>query len=293
MQNGKPTILRQWIAIDAAGICTNDNLNFFKMRNGILACFMLLAACNQSEKGTAAHSALPPKEQELTEMVNRYPDSAILLENLVQYYRDNGDYGSAIQRMGNALQKDSTNARFWDIMATLQFENNDTLAAIRAFEKSVDLYPKPDVIISLGVLYAQTQNPKALAIADGLIQADKAAAQKEASFIKGLYYSYSGNKQKAIPFFDACLGLDYTFMNAYQEKAIALYDLGQYAQSIDVLTRATTLQNNFETGYYWLGRNYEKINKPAQAIEAYQTALLYDPQFIEAKDALGRLGVKN
>ncbi|MFT3981806.1 MAG: tetratricopeptide repeat protein [Ferruginibacter sp.] len=263
------------------------------MRNLLYVLILVLFACNNAEKGTAAAAEIPGKEKELIKLSEQYPDSAVLLETLVQYYRENGNYTSALTRMNNALKKDSNNARFWDIKANLLFENGDTLGSIHAFEKSVDLYPKPDIIISLGVLYAQTKNPKALAFADGLILADKAAAEKEALFIKGLYYSYTGDKNKAISFFDTCIKLDYTFMNAYQEKAVALYEMGKYSESLATLERATTLQNNFETGYYWMGRNYEKLNKIPDAIEAYQAAVMYDPGYIEAKDALGRLGVKN
>ena len=81
-------------------------------------------------------------------------------------------------------------------------------------------------------------------------------------------------------------------MFAYREKGIALYDLGKYNDAITVLDKAVTLQNNFDEGYYWLGRCLEKLNKPNDAIEEYKTALLYSPDYIEAKTALERLQAK-
>ena len=78
-------------------------------------------------------------------------------------------------------------------------------------------------------------------------------------------------------------------MLAYREKGIALYDLGKYNDAITVLDKAVTLQNNFDEGYYWLGRCLEKLNKPNDAIEKYKNALLYAPDYVEAKDALVRL----
>lgn len=254
---------------------------------------ILLFACNNNEKAAKQDTDMPSGEKELIRLTEQYPDSALLVENLVQYYRENGNYSSAIAAMNKALQKDSTNARFWDIKGILHIENGDTALSLRSLERSVDLFPRPDVIISLGILYAQTKNPNALAVADGLILADKAKAEKEALFIKGMYYSTTGEKNKAIAFFDQCLSLNYSFMEAYREKAIALYDLGKYTEAIAVLDRATTLQNNFDEGYYYKGRCYEKLNKIPEAIEAYQTALMYDPNYIEARDALGKLGVKN
>jgi tetratricopeptide (TPR) repeat protein len=126
-----------------------------------------------------------------------------------------------------------------------------------------------------------------------LIYANKAEAEKEALFIKGLYFSRTGNKKKAISFFDGCLALNYSFMEAYREKAEALYDLGNYNEALKVLNKAVTLQNNFDEGYYFMGKNLEKLNKIPEAIEMYQRALMYDPGYIEAKEALARLGIKS
>lgn len=253
---------------------------------------LLLFACNNNEVGTHANNDLPAKEKELTDAIHTYPDSALLVENLVQYYRENGNYTQAITSINSALGKDSMNARFWDIKATLHFENADTLSAIKAFENSVNIFPQPDVIISLGVLYAQTRNPLSLAMADALLQANKAEAEKEALFIKGLYHSSTGDKNGAISFFDKCLALNYGFMEAYREKAIALYEMEKYKEALAVLDKAVTLQNGFDEGYYYKGRCLEKLNRVPEAIEMYQRALLYDPQYIDAKEALARLGVK-
>jgi len=41
-----------------------------------------------------------------------------------------------------------------------------------------------------------------------------------------------------------------------------------------------------------MGKCYEKLKKTNEAIEQYKLALLYNPDYIEAKDALGKLGAK-
>ncbi len=35
----------------------------------------------------------------------------------------------------------------------------------------------------------------------------------------------------------------------------------KYEDAIKVLKRAVTIQNNFDEGYYWMGKCYEKLNK--------------------------------
>ena len=248
------------------------------------------SSCNNSDVNK--ENVLPDQEKELRETVSKYPDSMLLREKLVQYFRDNGNYGAALAAAADVLRKDSLNDRFLDITATLYFENGDTLHAIQAFEKAIDINPQPEYIISLGSLYAQTKNPMALAMADALLQAPSAGAQKQALFIKGLYFSYTGEKVKALSFFDACLKLDYRDILAYREKAICLYDLNKYSTAVDVLKQAVTVQNTFDEGYYWLGRCYEKLGKQQDAIDNYQQALQIDPDYVEAKDALSRMGIK-
>src|SRR5690606_1267282 len=143
--------------------------------------------------------------KKLIESIRQYPDSLLLRENLVQYYRKNDNYDKALAIANEVLQNDSTLARFWDIKAILHFEINDTLNAIQSYEKTLDIYAAPQYLKALGFLYAATKNPKALEMADALIAISKTDDDKEAIFIKGLYYNYTNNKKKAIELFDICL----------------------------------------------------------------------------------------
>jgi len=258
----------------------------------ILAVLFCLAACNNKDEEQINESSTTSVEKMMKDAIEQFPDSVLLKENLIQYYRDSGYFDKAIASAGEALKKDSNNARLWDIKATLHFENGDTVNATRSLEKAVQIIPDPGYIMSLGSLYAQTKNIKALGMADLLLINKQSNTAKEGFFIKGIYYTYTADKNKAISYFDRSLALDYTFMFAYREKAIALYDLGKYEEAIKVLTRAITFQNNFDEGYYWRGRSLEKLNKTNEAIEEYRMALLYSPDFVEAKEALARLGAK-
>jgi tetratricopeptide (TPR) repeat protein len=272
---------------------------FCSMKKLILHCLpllMIIISCNNqdhakqnSQTGSESSSA---REKVLKDSISKFPELLLLKEELIQLYRDSAEYDKAITATNDALQKDSLNARLWDIKATLHFENEDTLNAITAFETALKLNPSPRYLILLGSLYAQTKNARALLIADALIKTKQPETEKEALFIKGLYYNFTGDKKTAIDFFDKCLNLDNRHMFAYREKGIALYDLGKYGDAVTVLDKAVTLQNNFDEGYYWLGRCLEKLNKPNDAVEEYKTALMYAPDYVEAKDALTRLGVK-
>ncbi len=258
----------------------------------ILYCCILAIcfSCNENEEQTPVASQNESQQLEkLKQEVKKFPDSLLLVEKLIQYYRNTGSYDSALAVTDDAIKRASNVVGLWDIKAILHFENGDTINAIASFEKAIDIFPLPEYLISLGTLYAQTKNPNALMIADALAMADKAKASKEAIFIKGLYYNYTGDKKRAINLFDSCIRLDYTYMFAYREKAIALYEQEKYEEALKVLERAVTVQNNFDEGYYWMGNCYKKLNKKEEAIQSYHTALMYDKDFIEASDSLKTL----
>ncbi|MGH2648464.1 MAG: tetratricopeptide repeat protein, partial [Ginsengibacter sp.] len=217
------------------------------------------------------------------------PDSLTLVQNLIEVYRNEGSYDSALVLTNDQIKKDSNNAYLWNMKATLHFENDDTLNAINSLEHAVDIYPLPEYLVALGTIYAEVKNPKSLIIANGLLKANRVKSGADAMFIKGLYYSYTEDKMKAINYFDSSLHMDFTYMFSYREKAIALYDLGKYKEALEVLKRAVTVQNNFDEGYYWMGKCYEKLGNKEDAIQSYQTALLYDNNFSEAREALDKL----
>ena len=228
-------------------------------------------------------------ENTLLENIKQFKDSILLKENLIQFYRDGANYKTAISNVNEYIKHDSINPRLWNMKAVLHFENGDTIESIQSFEKEMQLMSNTTDTIALATLYAETKNKKALAIADALLENYKQNFQKQAWFIKGLYYSYVANKTEAIVYFDKCISLDYTFMEAYREKAIALYDKKQYNNAISVLNKAVTIQNGFDEGYFYLGKCYEKIEDHEKAREAYQKAILYNADYEEAKKALKKL----
>lgn len=262
------------------------------MKNFSILLFTAILFSCQSNKNTEAintGSVTISKESELKNAVKLYPDSFVLIQNLAAYYLEVQNYDAALLHINTAIAKDSSNAELWDNQSIIYAEKGDTANAIKSLEKAVDRLAAPQYIIGLGALYAQTKNPQALAMADALLFASKSGAEKEAYFIKGLYYAYINEKKKAISFFDKCINLNYTFMDAYLEKGIALYDLKNYSEAATVLQKAVTIQNNYDKGYYYLARCFEKLNRKEDAVQAYQMAITYDPNYEEAKDALARL----
>jgi tetratricopeptide (TPR) repeat protein len=249
--------------------------------------FVLMSCTSKDKK--VQHPADPNSIEAIKNAIREFPDSLVLKQNLIEAYRNEGEYDSAIAVANKELAKDSGSAYLWNIKATLYFENNDTLGAINALQHAIEIYPLPEYLVALGTVFAEIKNENALRIADDLLQHNREKSGKDAYFIRGLYYNYINEPQKAIKNLDSCLKLDFTYMYAYREKAIALYQQKKYEDAVKVLKRAVTLQNNFDEGYYWMGKCFEKLNKKEEAIQSYQNALLYDKNFEEAREALDKL----
>ncbi len=250
---------------------------------------IVFASCESDDKEKKVVNPVPNSIEELKAEIRQYPDSLMLVQDLIEAYRNANLYDSAIALTDQQIRKDKGNAYLWNIKATLYFENEDTLNAVRSLEQAIDIYPLPEYLVALGTIYAEIKNKNALLIADELLTNNKARSSKDAWFIKGLYFNYINEPKKAIPLLDSCLKVDYTYMYAYREKAIALYDLAKYNDALVVLQRAVTIQNNYDEGYFWMGKCYEKLNQKEDAMQSYQNALLYDKDYAEAREALNRL----
>lgn len=260
----------------------------------ILAATLLaltIIACNNNEvqnHGKVSNDAVSILKADIA----AFPDSLLLRELLVQQYRDSGYYDSALLVTNEVLKKDSTIARFWYIKGTLQLESEDTSSGIYSYEQAAKFYPSEKYLTELGNIYAIVGNKKAIAVANLLAKSPNIKTQRNPNFMQGLYYNTIGGYNNAIPFFDKCLEISYTDMEAYTAKSIALYNMAKYNEALAVLDKALTLQNNFDVGYFYRGKNLEKLNRIDEAKQAYKQALLYDKDYYEAREAFERLGGK-
>jgi tetratricopeptide (TPR) repeat protein len=187
--------------------------------------FIFCSCNNNSSEQPVTKQETPLQEKEMKDDIAKFPDSLALRQKLIGYYQDNGSIEMAIAETDKAIAHDTADANLWDMKAQLYASQDDTANAIKAYEKAIVIYPDPQYVMSLGWMYAKTKNPKAMEMADALLEANKAHAQKEGMLIRGLYYATTGDPKKALQMFDNCLAMDYTFMLAYREKAIVLYDL--------------------------------------------------------------------
>src|SRR5450432_2747047 len=159
-----------------------------KLSVGIIAfsAFLINISCNNSNDDDAQSTTEPNPKESLKNAIKEFPDSLSLVQNLIEMYSGDGDYDSALSLTDQQIKKDSGNAYLWNMKATLLFENDDTLNAIKSLEHAINIYPLPEYLVALGTIYAEIKNPKSLFIADGLLKTNRVKSGKEAMFVKGL-----------------------------------------------------------------------------------------------------------
>ena len=175
---------------------------------------VVMAACNNNDTPKPTENKLIDNLHELQKAVQQFPDSAILVQELIQAYRNEGNYDSAISFTKRRAENDTSNAYLWNILATLYYESGDTIHTVQALQRAIGIYPIPEYYVALGTVYAEMKNRNAIAIADVLLDRLSEKNYDDAYFIKGLYYNYAGAPQKAITMLDSCLSLNYTYMYA-------------------------------------------------------------------------------
>lgn len=269
------------------------------IKNGLFISFMtiLLAACNSSadsigdkDSVVLANKPLPSYIKDLADAVEKIPDSAGLRLKLAVALDSVGAYKSALAQIDSLLKKDSANYGFWFTKGRIAENDGDTVLAMQSYDMALRIYPSVDAMLGLANLYAEQKNERALLICT---QVKRLSLGREydahADFIAGIYNARTGNKEKAIAFFDNCIANDYTYMPAHIEKGLVYYDNKEYSEAMNVFKFASTVNALDSDPYYWQGRCFEMMNVKDSAALRFKQALSLEKDSKEIKEALKRV----
>lgn len=260
----------------------------------IIALSLFIFSCGGPRKETPGQSAkdsLAGTISFLQRAVQQNPDSIGLRYRLADELANAGQYQLALSQTDSLLSRDSSNAVFWYKRGILEEKTGDTLGAISSLKRSISRAPVfLEPMLELTYLLASREDPESLKWADAVIQhAESPQAVSRARFLKGVYYANRKEDAAAMKEFDDCIRHDYTFMDAYIEKAILQYDAKKYNDALKTLEKAQTVSNSFTDAYFWMGKCFEAMGNKEQAIDNYKKALGLDPDYQEAQEGLERL----
>lgn len=238
-------------------------------------------------------------------LLDRQPDSAILfLQNavrdlpasyllqltLARSLAAGNRTDEALQACNELLQQSPGQVEVLKFKAELLAQKNDNSGAISLLQQAYQLAPFDiDLNYELAFKYAEAKDPRVLSLCDSLMKADSLQRHAEPYYYKGIYYSNTGNKSAALQQFEAAIGHDYTYLNAYIEKGRVLYEQKKFSDALAVFQLANRISIKFPDAWYWMGKCEEALGRKEDARLDYERAVGLDPSFTEAKEAVEKI----
>lgn len=250
-------------------------------------------ACKWSsdKEDAAGENELSAVITHLQQVVKANPDSAGLRYLLMDRLLQNNQLKEALAENDTLLRLDSSNAGLWYKRGVIELQGGDTVSGMASLKNALQDAPVfSEALLELAAVYANRSNPEAIKVCDEVIHStEDVRMASQARFIKGLYYSNVNDKKKAEEQFDDCIKSDYTFLDAYIEKGLLLYDQQQYPEALQIFGRAIQVSNTFAEAYYQTGRCLEAMGNKEEAKMNYQKAIGLNKDFAAAKEALRKL----
>lgn len=255
--------------------------------------WILFLACNEGGKsaGPADSLSVSPKQEvlQLPQPSADMPDSS--REQLIEQLASREQFAKAIEQIDVLLQKNPGNPAWLYMKADALEKSTDTTDAINFYQQAIHaagLFVEAEM--RLANLYAETGNPKALEVINGLLKQPSALRlRSDLLMIQGIYYSKIKDSKKALATYNQIIKEDYSYLDAYLEKGLVYYDNNQFTEARNVFQLSTSIKNSFADGYYWMARCEEKLNKKEEALNNYKRALALDQNLAEAREGIGRL----
>jgi tetratricopeptide (TPR) repeat protein len=99
---------------------------------------------------------------------------------------------------------------------------------------------------------------------------------------KGIALEYSGKHKEAIEYYDKALQLDPKYVDAWNNKGLALYNSGKHKEAIEYYDKALQLDPGFPIAWNNKGLALYKLGKYDEAIESYDQAIKIMPDYANA-----------
>ncbi len=156
--------------------------------------------------------------------------------------------------------------------------DGDTAKAMEMMERSLAInLDQYELEATLCYLFAVKKDPRSLLVANRLIRQESLRKMAgRGHYLKGIYFSNTGEESKALNAFDSSIINNFTFTDAYIEKAIILHDQKKFDEAITLLDKAVALNRFNADIYFWLGKCHQANRNRDEAVFNYEQALTLD-----------------
>ncbi|KIC93395.1 tetratricopeptide repeat protein [Flavihumibacter solisilvae] len=230
---------------------------------------------------------------QLKSLTEKYPDNTTFKRRLAEQLMHGGQFDQALASYNKILAENPDDFESWYEKALLLLEKKDTLAALKDLEQSYRIQPLQITALTLANIYAERKDARALELTNAVISRDSAGEMIDPVFIKGIYYSNTGNYPKALEQFNTCIKMDWKFQEAYIEKGIIYFEQKNMDEALQQFKLAATVTNTYPDAYFWQGRCYEELGMKKEALQNYVRAYSLDKNFKEAVEGAERIKKQN
>lgn len=247
----------------------------------VLALIGLFIACGPEKTNELTNPVITevqsPEVLQQINLINQFPDSISLRENSVDVLDSLGDLKEALRQLDTLIKRDSLNAGYWNKKGDLLERTKDTSGALRAYRYSARIYRSPDVLLKAANLFAEKKNDTALIVVNSIMEewTDRTILS-HAYFIRGIYFARKAMTEQAQQSFDACIRLNYQYLEAHMEKGFLLWDVGNVVGAKKIFNLVVQLKGTYPDGYYWLAKCEEKLKDSSNAREHFRQAKQLD-----------------
>lgn len=216
--------------------------------------------------------------------------SLFLQLNLAEVYTQQGDLDAALNLYDSILHKEPKQIDALMKKSELLGKKNKPQESLAVLEQAYRLAPF-DVEISydLAYKYAELNNSKAIALSDSLIKMDSIGRHAEPYYFKGVYFSNTGNKQKALEQFSIAIQHDYNFLDAHMDKGVIYFDQKKWEEALKSFQLVITISPSYAIAYYWIGKVQEAMGQKQEAKLNYQRSYGLDKTMTDAKLAAEKI----
>ena len=236
---------------------------------------------------------LPEALEQLQAFTKKYPENDTFKRRLAELLMQGGQFDQALASDEKILAENPNDFEAWYEKGLLLLEKKDTSDAVRDFERSYQIQPLQLTALTLANIYAEKKNARALELTNLVISRDSANEMIDPVFIRGIYFSNTGNYPKALEQFNICIKMDWKFQEAYIEKGIIYFEQKNMDEALQQFKLAATVSNTYPDAYFWQGRCYEALGMKKEALQNYARAYSLDKNFQEAIDGAERIKRQN
>ena len=191
--------------------------------------------------------------------------------------KQNGYWQDPMTFFKRTLQYSPYSYRVYNGMGVKYDEAGDKDMALAAYKRSIELNPQNAFALNnLGQLYiSMGRNEEAEAVIRKAMDIEPGSAFMPNSM--GKLYSAMGKYEEAIRYFKKAIELNPGYSVAYNNRGGIYCLLGRYGEAVEFLNKAIKINPSSAGPYYYnLGVAYSGMNKPDDAIAAYEKAVSFD-----------------